>query len=89
MTKREQTYPFSVPIGGATSGKYLGRPTIPFVVFVDTKGYSAVRAASQALFGGDVSHRVLAVPIRNDPEMVVKVEPRAVEAGLQKTGAAT
>jgi hypothetical protein len=65
-----------------------GLPTIPFLPRDPGKEYLGWRGDQKALSGGKTSPAVPSVPIRNNPEMVVKLGPLAVGVGLQQRGAA-
>jgi hypothetical protein len=51
-------------------------------------GYIASREDRNLLSYRDISSRVLFVPIRDDPEMVVNLGLRVAEAGLRRLGVA-
>jgi hypothetical protein len=67
---------------------FPGRLTIPFLPPGPGKEYSAWRKRQRRLSGEKTSPVALSAPIRNDPEMVVKLGPLAVGAGLQQRGVA-
>jgi len=51
-------------------------------------GYIVAREEYKSFSCLDISLRTVSVPIRDDPEMVLNLELRVSEAGLQRLGAA-
>jgi len=69
-------------------GAVARRPTVRILLLSSGKEHSPRRKRQSVQPSQNTSSEALSVPIRNDPEMVVKLRPQVIGAGLQRTEAA-